>query len=178
MLHHGIAVTVLDRLCDQSALNISPIDIIIFVIPVSACDHRAAQKAVHSQHRALRVDGDQLLCDLSAVNIVHQFPDLMISAGVKLCLIVHYVFKRYIRMRQCKMFYQRAHISAFRGGSLQKLCPGGRIVEDMVHQEGRSVRSPDFLNALLRSAFNHIPRSRQFSGRLGDQLHLGDRRDA
>ena len=112
MWHYKTLIGILYSLSYNTALNISAIDIIILICPVSADNHRLANKTRSLNILRLAADFIQIISYIPAIHIIYYIFKIHITRCMQLILVITYKPERNIRMRKCQIFHKRTNISS------------------------------------------------------------------
>ncbi len=97
---------------------------------------------------------------------------------MQLGLVVYNQLKGNFRVGQGQPFHQIPNVPSFCLGGFQELPPCRRIVEKVAYQKGGALRGADFFPGLFFPALNDIAGAAKAGKGLGNQLHLGNCRNA
>ena len=109
--HYKALICILNSLSYNAALYISAIDIIILISPVSADNHRLANKTGSLNILRLAADFIQIISYIPAIHIIYYILKIHITRCMQLILVIAYESERNIRMRKCQIFHKRTNIS-------------------------------------------------------------------
>ena len=112
MWHYKTLIGILYSLSYNTALNISAIDIIILICPVSADNHRLANKTRSLNILRPAADFIQIISYIPAIHIIYYIFKIHITRCMQLILVITYEPERNIRMRKCQIFHKRTNISS------------------------------------------------------------------
>ena len=115
MLHHKRMISIFHCFCHDLTLYISSIDIIIFKITVSSGNYRFPDKSIDSDRLipVFCMDLNQFPGNISPVDLINRFFQIIISGSMQFRLTVLHIFERNMRMRQCQLFDKTADITGF-----------------------------------------------------------------
>ena len=115
MLHHKRMISIFHCFCHDLTLYISSIDIIIFKITVSPGNYRFPDKSIDSDRLfpVFCMDLNQFPGNISPVDLINRFFQIIISGSMQFRLTVLHIFERNMRMRQCQLFNKTADITGF-----------------------------------------------------------------
>ena len=99
--HYKALICILNSLSYNTALYISAIDIIILISPVSADNHRLANKTGSLNILRLAADFIQIISYIPAIHIIYYILKIHITRCMQLILVIAYESERNIRMRKC-----------------------------------------------------------------------------
>ena len=111
--HYKALICILNSLSYNTALDISAIDIIILISPVSADNHRLANKSGSFNILRPAADFIQIIGYIPAIYIINNILKIHITRCMQLILVITYESERNIRMRKCQIFHKRTNISSF-----------------------------------------------------------------
>ena len=178
VIHELGAVPVFDRLLQDAALQVAPVDIIILEIAVAPGQGGFPDQARDPDRpvSAFRLHG--FPHDLPAVDLADHVGEAAVSGSRKPRPPVHDKIERDLRIRQGQLLHICPHMRTLGERRLQELGPGRRIIKQVSHDDRRSVRSPDLFAELLSPAFDQISHRAQFVRLFRDHLDAADRRYA
>ena len=179
VLHHEVFVSVLDGFGDDGTPDVSAVDEIVLIIPVSPGNDGLSDIASQRSKGSLPVDLHEIRRDLPAIDSVNDILQVGISRGMQPVLVIVDKFEGNLRMRQGQPFHQIVDITCLSLRAFEKFPANRRIIEHIAYLKGRTFRRSDLLGfrGLFLSAFNNIANAGQLSCRLGNQLHLANRRN-
>ena len=109
--HYKALIRILYCLSYNTALDISAIDIIILISPVSADNHRLANKTGSLNILRPAADFIQIISYIPTIHIIYYILKIHITRCMQLILVIAYESERNIRMRKCQIFHKRTNIS-------------------------------------------------------------------
>ena len=112
--HYKTFITCLNSPVYNTTLNISAINIIILIRPVSTVYERLSDITLNLYIIGRAVHLIKISRDIPAIDIVYNVLKLHITRCVKLVLVIINKPERYIRMRQCKILHKRINIACLR----------------------------------------------------------------
>ena len=179
VLHHEVFVSVLDGFGDDGTPDVSAVDEIVLIIPVSPGNDGLSDIASQRSKGSLPVDLHEIRRDLPAIDSVNDILQVGISRGMQPVLVIVDKFEGNLRMRQGQPFHQIVDITCLSLRAFEKFPANRRIIEHIAYLKGRTFRRSDLLGfrGLFLSAFNNIANAGQLSCRLGNKLHLANRRN-
>ena len=177
VLHQKAMIGILDGLRNHLVFYISSVDEVIFKGTVSSCHIRISDEAVDMHQFGPGINCHKFSREISAENLIHNFFEIAVSAGIELVLSVLDEFKGNLRMRKCQFLYKGTDMIAFCHRRLQEFCSGRSVEKEIADDKRRSTGSTDFLIFLLNASFYTIPDAGQSLRCLGDAFHLSHGRD-
>ncbi len=186
MLHEIRAVSLLQRLREDIALENSAVYEENLVAATGSCKFRTTQKAVNRKRTVFGglCNGDHGTRLLPTENAVNELLDVAVSGRMKLLLSIDPVMEGNLRMGKRQMLHQIGYRAGLCLGRLQKFAPHGNIAEKVAHDDAGAVRCA-YLGNLQRgflriNGFRRMQHvidrtdSDQLLSCLGDHFHSGN----
>ena len=171
VLHQKPVIRVLNGLSQNPVLYKTSVYKIVFKIPVCSCHARIADKPVNRHQLCGLIHRNQLPCQISSEDLIHNFLQVPVSAGIQPALAVGKKFERNLRMGQRQFFHHMGDMVSLCHSGFQKFSPRRRVKEKIPDNHGSARRRSDLLKFDFFSALNPVPHTRQGLRRLGNALH-------